>query len=118
MSGQSSGKRAQGLCGWLQLTASSESSDLAGTQQSEPSPRSRKRNRGGGKKWENVSLGNAPMLIRRGCIAASERRTSKESIAALNDWNDNVTFMIYGKEAKVRGQRGMILDWLLPDRLD
>mmetsp|Transcript_31352 Transcript_31352/g.74806 ORF Transcript_31352/g.74806 Transcript_31352/m.74806 type:complete len:287 (-) Transcript_31352:76-936(-) len=92
MSGKSSGKRAQaGLCGWLQLN-----------QQTESTQRPRKKRANVDRKWENVSFGNAPMLIRRGCMAASERRTTKESLASLDDWDENVTIMMYGKEAKMR----------------
>ena len=56
--------------------------------------------------WENnISLPNGPMLLLRGCIGgkkSSERRATREALSNLNEWNDNVTFKIYGKECKMR----------------
>ena len=55
--------------------------------------------------WENISLPNGPMLLLRGCIGgkkASERRSTRESLASMQNWNDNVTFKIYGKECRMR----------------
>ncbi|KAL7551852.1 hypothetical protein ACHAWF_015058 [Thalassiosira exigua] len=57
----------------------------------------------GDPQWENISLPNGPMLLLRGCIGggkASERRSTRESLASLPHWN--VTFKIFGKECKMR----------------
>ena len=99
MSGKSSGKRPQGLCGWLQLKASSDSAGHQKTESTQMPRKKRARRDNDNRKWEK-SFG--PMLIRRGCIAASERRTLKERLAALDDWDDNVTFMLYGKRCTMR----------------
>lgn len=57
-------------------------------------------------RWENnISLPNGPMLLLRGCVGgkkSSKRRATREALSNLNEWNDNVTFKIYGKECKMR----------------
>lgn len=55
--------------------------------------------------WENKSLPNGPMLLLRKTIGGtkqSERKNTKEELKSLPDWNDNVTFQIYGKECRMR----------------
>ena len=55
--------------------------------------------------WENVSLPNGPMLLLHKYIGgntSSERRETKEALSTLQNWNDNVTFQIFGKECKMR----------------
>jgi len=55
--------------------------------------------------WENVSLPNGPMLLLHKHIGGNtslERRDTKESLSSLPNWNDNVTFQIFGKECKMR----------------
>jgi len=55
--------------------------------------------------WENVSLANGPMLLLHkhiGGSTSSERRDTRELLASLPYWNDNVTFQIFGKECKMR----------------
>ena len=55
--------------------------------------------------WENVSLPNGSMLLLHkhiGGNTSSERREIKEALSSLQNWNDNVTFQIFGKECKMR----------------
>ncbi|KAL7506861.1 hypothetical protein ACHAXN_004075 [Cyclotella atomus] len=55
--------------------------------------------------WENKSLPNGPMILLRntvGGIKASERQSTKSEFSSLPDWNDNVTFQIFGKECRMR----------------
>ena len=55
--------------------------------------------------WENVSLPNGPMLLLHKHIGGNtslERRHTKEVLSSLPNWNDNVTFQIFGKECKMR----------------
>ena len=56
-------------------------------------------------RWENKSLPNGPMLLLRCTIGGSkpsQRKTSKNELISLPDWNDNVTFQIFGKECRMR----------------
>lgn len=56
-------------------------------------------------KWENISLPNGPMYLLRGCIGGKnslERRLTRESLASLPDWNENVKFKIFGKHCQMR----------------
>lgn len=55
--------------------------------------------------WENKSLPNGPMLLLRGTIGGtklSQRICTKNELSSLPDWNDNVTFRIFGKECRMR----------------
>jgi len=55
--------------------------------------------------WENISLRNAPMFLLRSNIGgtkSSERKAARNDLSTLPDWNDNVTFNIFGKECKMR----------------
>ena len=55
--------------------------------------------------WENVSLPNGPMLLLHKHIGGNtslERREIKDALSSLQNWNDNVTFQIFGKECKMR----------------
>jgi hypothetical protein len=55
--------------------------------------------------WENKSLIDGPMLLRRGKIGGStpyQRKTTKEALSSLPHWDDNVTFRIFGKECRMR----------------
>ena len=55
--------------------------------------------------WENTSLHNAPMFLLRsyiGGMKSSERKAARNDLSTLPDWNDNVTFNIFGKECKMR----------------
>ncbi|KAL7485796.1 hypothetical protein ACHAW6_011390 [Cyclotella cf. meneghiniana] len=59
----------------------------------------------GGPLWENKSLNNGPILLRRGIIGGStpyQRNTTKEALSCLPHWDDNVTFRIFGKECRMR----------------
>lgn len=56
-------------------------------------------------RWENISLPNGPMYLLRGCIGGKnslERRLTRESLASLPDWNENVKFKIFGKDCQMR----------------
>ena len=56
-------------------------------------------------KWENKSLPNGPMLLLRGTIGGiklSQRLHTKNELSSLPDWNDHVTFQIFGKECRMR----------------
>ena len=59
-----------------------------------------------GPRWENnISLPNGPMLILRSYIGgkkSSERKSTRVALASLPDWNENVTFRIFGKECCMR----------------
>lgn len=55
--------------------------------------------------WENSSLLNAPMLLLRSTIGgtkSSQRNATRETLASLSDWDDNVTFTAFGKQCKMR----------------
>ncbi|KAL3802830.1 hypothetical protein HJC23_007607 [Cyclotella cryptica] len=55
--------------------------------------------------WENKSLVNGPMLLLRGAVGGStstQRKNTKEALSSLPDWDDSVTFNIYGKECCMR----------------
>lgn len=55
--------------------------------------------------WEDKSLPNGPMLLLRNTIGGttpSQRHTTKIALSSLPDWNDNVTFQIFGKECRMR----------------
>lgn len=55
--------------------------------------------------WEDISLPNGPMHLLRGCVGGAnshERRLTREALASLPDWNENVKFKIFGKECQMR----------------
>ena len=71
---------------------------------SAPPPR-RKLHRSNSPTWEDFSLPNGPMFLLRGCIGGNnplERRLTREALATLPNWNDNVKFKIFGKECQMR----------------
>ena len=55
--------------------------------------------------WVNKSLPNGPMLLLQSTIGGHdplERKLVRDALISLPDWNDNVTFHIFGKECRMR----------------
>lgn len=57
-------------------------------------------------RWEDISLPNGPMLLLKGGgiggRKSHERLLTRKTISSLPDWNENVTFKMFGKVCQMR----------------